>query len=104
MMADTERMISVTEFARDASKIVASAEAGGDPVVILKRNRPAAVLVSIEDAERMARMRDQLEDLELATLALVRMATDDGTRHALDDVLAEYGVEVDDDSDEPDVD
>ena len=36
------------------------------------------------------------DDLKLMAASLVRLATDDGTRHALSDVAAEFGIDLDD--------
>ncbi|WP_344871379.1 hypothetical protein [Allokutzneria multivorans] len=39
-------------------------------------------------------MENDTEDQRLLALALVRTATDDGRRHSLDDVAAEFGIDA----------
>ena len=94
MRADTENMISVTELARNTSKIISDTADDGEPRVILRNNKVAAVLVSAKQAERMNEMDEVAEDLQLWALSLARMVTDSGDRHDLDEVIAELGIDL----------
>ncbi len=102
MRTNTENLVSVTELARNASKIVSETAEDGEPRVILKHNRVAAVLVSAEQAKRIGEVDDIIDDLHLWALSLARMATDSGDRHDLNDVIAELGIELDDVLDDDD--
>lgn len=89
-------MISVTDLARQASRLVSEAAKDGRPRVILRNNNVAAVLVSAVEAERLYALDELVEDLQLWALALARTLTDSGERHDLDDVIVELGIELDD--------
>jgi len=93
MQTDTRNLVTVTEVGRNASQVVAAA-ALGHWQVILKNSKPLAAVVDIESAERLHRIDELEEDLKLLTAALVRMATDNGVRHSLDDVMSRYGIDV----------
>lgn len=97
MRANTENLVSVTDLARHASRIVGETADDGEPRVILKNNKVAAVLVSVEQAQRISDVDEIIGDLQLWALSLARMATDSGARHDLDDVIAELGIDLDDD-------
>lgn len=100
MRVNTENLVSVTELARNASKIVGETAEDGEPRVILRHNKVAAVLVSAEQAKRIGEVDEIISDLQLWALSLARMATDSGARHDLDDVIAELGIDLNDDSDD----
>ena len=52
---DTRTIVSVTAFGQNVSTYVRSA-GDGEPKVIMRNNRPAAVLTGVEDAERLSRI------------------------------------------------
>jgi prevent-host-death family protein len=85
---DHPREVSVTEATqRGVAGIITDAEAGD--ILVTRRNRPVAAIVSIKRVERLERMLDELRDL---TLAMSRAVTDDGDRISFDDVLSAYGM------------
>lgn len=89
---DHPREVSVTEAARrGVAGIVADAEAGD--IIVTRRNEPVAAVVSIQRLDRLERLIEDVRDL---TLALARVATDDGDRVSFDEVLAAYGLTRDD--------
>jgi antitoxin StbD len=100
MRTHTENLISITELSKNTSKIISAAADDGEPRVILKNNKVAAVIVSADDIERISAVDELAEDLQLWAAALARTATDSGERHDLDDVLAELGIDLDDHSGE----
>lgn len=82
------REVSVTEAAqRGVDGIVNDAETAD--IVVTRRNRPVAVVLSMLRMEQIARMLDDLRDL---TLAVCRVVTDNGDRISFDDVLSAYGL------------
>lgn len=100
---DHPREVSVTEATqRGVAGIISDAEAGD--ILVTRRNQPVAAIVSVRRIERIERVLDELRDL---TLAMSRVATDDGVRISFDDLLAAYGLNradldgVDDDEDSP---
>jgi prevent-host-death family protein len=93
---DTRDMVNVTEAnKRGVSWLVREAEEGRT-LLIVKNSEPSVVVTSIANMTRLERIDEATEDLRLLAAALVRMAADDGVRHELDDVLAEFGIETND--------
>ncbi len=87
---DTGDMVSVTEIgSRGVSHYVTQAAEGRD-LVVLRNNKPAAMLISVERYEQMQRALDQVADLALGTARLAMAEGGDLTN--LDDVLGEFGV------------
>lgn len=80
--------LSVTDAAsRGISSLVSAAESGQD-VVVERRGKPVAVVVSVDRLTRL----DALEsDLREVSLLLARAATDTGVRIDLDDAFAALG-------------
>lgn len=96
MHMDSRDMVSVTDASRNVSQLVRDAEAGRH-VVIMKSNTPAAVIIGKEDFERLQRIDEAEQDLRLLALTTVRLLTDSGNRHSVDDVAAELGVDLGED-------
>ncbi len=97
MNVDTNDMISVTDASkRTVSRLVTEAM-GGRTFVVMKNNRPAAVIVGQEQMERLQRLDEMEQDLRLWTVALIRTITDTGERHDLAGVAAEFGIDLDED-------
>lgn len=83
-------VVTVTDAAsRGVPRLVREAEQGHD-VVVARRGRPVAAVISIG---RLERLRDLEADLRSAALVLTRAMTDDGTRHELGDVIASFGFD-----------
>lgn len=92
MNINMDDLISVTEANRQGvSKLVSEASAGRE-LILIKNNKPAAVIVGIEKLERLQRLE---EDIKLLTVALVRTATDTGERVPLADAAARFGIDLD---------
>jgi prevent-host-death family protein len=82
------REVSVTEAAqRGVAGLVSDAEQGSD-VVVTRRHKPVAAVVSMR---RLAEIEAAMADLHDLALVLARSATDSGRRTSLDDVLHAYG-------------
>lgn len=94
MITNTENLVSVSDLSNSVSRRVTQAETG-EPLLVLRNNKPVAALVSIEAAERVARVDELEEDLKMLALALVRKATDSGERFSLEDVFAGAGIDID---------
>jgi prevent-host-death family protein len=90
MKIDEKEMVSATDAARNPSQLFREA-AKGHRFVIITNNTPTAAVVSMEQYRELAELEEREEDLKLLTLTLVRIATDRGRRHDLDDVIAEFG-------------
>ena len=87
-MTASTSTISVTDAASlGISSLVSAAESGQD-VVVERRGKPVAVVVSLDRLTRL----DALEsDLREVSLLLARAATDTGVRVDLDDAFAALG-------------
>jgi len=82
--------VSVTEAAsRGVPRLVRDAEMGED-VVVERRGRAVAAVVSMRHLEEIQRLESDLHD---AVLLLARLATDTGARTTLDTVLSDFGFD-----------
>ncbi|MEU0518907.1 type II toxin-antitoxin system prevent-host-death family antitoxin [Streptosporangium sp. NPDC006007] len=80
--------LTVTEAAqRGVARLVADAEQGAD-LVVTRRHRPVAAVVSMR---RLNELEEGAADLRDLALVLVRAATDSGRRTSIDDVLSAFG-------------
>ncbi len=86
-MADVER-VSVTEASRRGVARLVGDAAHGTEVVVERHGTPVAAVVGYERYTELVQLRADLRDL---ALVLGRGADDDGTRHALDDVVDTFG-------------
>jgi antitoxin (DNA-binding transcriptional repressor) of toxin-antitoxin stability system len=93
MKTDTRDIVSATKAARDFSRISGEAAAGRNFVVV-RNNEPTVAIVPVSQMERLDRIDELEDDVRLMSVALARIATDDGVRHSLDDVAAEFGVDL----------
>ncbi|MDZ7933088.1 MAG: type II toxin-antitoxin system prevent-host-death family antitoxin [Rhodococcus sp. (in: high G+C Gram-positive bacteria)] len=96
MNIPTSNIISITDATRETSRIVTEAS-DGQSFLVMKNNRPVAGIVSPEMMDRIQTLDEREQDLRLMCLALIRTATDNGARHALDDVAAELGIDLTED-------
>ncbi len=99
MRVDTRDLMSVTDANNKGLSWVVNEASCGRNVVILKNNRAEAMVVGMDQAERLEHLDDLAEELRVLAIALVRLVTDDGVRHSLDDVVAELGIDEADDDD-----
>jgi prevent-host-death family protein len=89
---DHPREVSVTDATqRGVAGIISDAEASD--IIVTRRSRPVAVIVSVERLEKIQHMLDDLRDL---TLAASRVLTDDGTRISFDELLTAFGFSRED--------
>jgi len=92
---ETRDLISVTEASnRGVSRLVQDA-ARGRTQVLLRNNKAVAAVVGIAAVERLARLEELEGDLRLLSVALARTVADSGRRYSLDEVAAEFGVDLD---------
>jgi len=88
-----ENMISITDLNKGkGSRIISEVKKTGYKV-ILKNNRPEAVLITPEQFEEMLALKEELVDLTLGLEAYKRLANfkpEESISHA--DVLAELGI------------
>jgi antitoxin (DNA-binding transcriptional repressor) of toxin-antitoxin stability system len=90
-----ESTIGVTEVHANPSAALQRA-AAGERITVLKHNRPIATIVDPATAARMKKIDELEDDMRLLALGVLRLATDNGVRHRLEDVAAELGIDLDD--------
>lgn len=91
MNINIDDLISITDASRQGvSKLVSEASAGRE-LVLIKNNKPVAVIVGIEKLERLQQIE---EDIKLLAMAVVRSATDTGQRVTLNDAAARFGIDL----------
>ena len=87
-LVETDDLISISDANRlGVSALIREAEEGRQRVV-LRNNRPVAVVMGVERFEQLQQLQDDLLDI---TLAASRMMTTSERRHSLDDVLERFG-------------
>jgi antitoxin (DNA-binding transcriptional repressor) of toxin-antitoxin stability system len=94
MQTTTDSLIGATDFARSPAKMLQRAE-NGERIVILRNNKPTAIIIDVQTAERIARIEELEENMKLLVATMARMATDSGKRYELDATLAELGIDLD---------
>ncbi len=86
--------MSLSEARDNLANVIGQVQFGGERIVLEKRGKPVAVVVSVADADWLERMEDHA-DLMAFREAKEEMARMGGKTYTLDEVLAE----TDDDQD-----
>lgn len=87
-IVDTADMLSISDASKlGVSGLVREAEAGHEQVV-LRNNKPVAVVVSMKRLEELQQMQEDMLDIALAA---ARMLVTGPRRHSLDEVLEQFG-------------
>lgn len=95
MMINTQDMLSVTEASNKGVSHLVRSASEGRPVVIVRNNRPAALVVDVQTMERLQRLEELEDDMRVLAIALARTLTDTGRRYTLDEVADEFEVDLD---------
>jgi prevent-host-death family protein len=96
---ETEDLISISEANRlGVSALIREAEEGRERVV-LRNNKPVAVVMSVERFDQLQQLQEDLIDI---TLMASRMLTTSGKRYTLDEVLDHFGLTREEFADMPD--
>lgn len=77
--------MSVTELSQNASGAIKRVEVEKKPLVIMKNNKPVAVLMDIDTYEELDAIA---EDLYWTRVAEERIANDNGKRYTLEEAMA----------------
>lgn len=96
MKIDTNNVISVTEANNQGISKLISQASEGRQLVVFRNNQPAAAIVDIKTMERLQYLESLEEDLKDLAIAWARTLTNTGERYSLEDVAAEFGVDLDD--------
>lgn len=96
MKIDTDDMVSVSEASsRGVSRLVAEAEAGRE-WVILRSNKPAAAVISVERLQRLRQLEEREAGIGQIVTAVTRMLLESGAAVPVADLRAELGIAKDD--------
>lgn len=85
---DTDDLISVTEANKLGVSGLLKAVESGHSKVVLRNNRPIAVVVGMDDFQQLQDTSELMEDVALVA---ARVATSSDRRHSLDEVLDHFG-------------
>ena len=86
-----DHIISVSDLGRGkASKVIQSVELNKEQFIVVKNNKPQAVIMSVDEYNELLESR---EELELLTLATSRLQNDDESEYTdFDDMLKELNI------------
>ena len=93
-MIDTNDMISVTDAVKGGISKLINEASEGRQLVVFRNNRPAAAIIDIKTMERLQRLDELEEQARIVAVAWVRLLVESGQRFELDDVAAEFGVDL----------
>ena len=88
-----DNRLSVSEFRKDASEVLNRVAYQGKRIVIHRRNKDVAVLVSLEDAKFLEELEDQ-QDLEDFRKAKKEFAESGEPTISLEEVAKELGIKL----------
>lgn len=93
-MALADEILGITEAKTGLPQRVKRLQSGElERVLIMRQNHPVAVILTVEEYERMqnaAATKELVEDLRLLIEA---KKSDDGTRVTLDDLKKQFGID-----------
>lgn len=86
-----DHIISVSDLGRGkASKVIQDVEKNKDQYIVVKNNRPQAVILSVDEYNTLMATR---EELELLLLATKRITENDSEKYtSMKNVLEEMGI------------
>ena len=87
-----DHIISVSELGRGkASKVIQNVESNKEQYIVVKNNKPQAIIMSIEEYSDLQKLR---EEYELLKLAAQRVAENtDAEYKSFDDVMKELDID-----------
>ena len=93
-MSIMDEYVGMTEAKSALPGVLTRLESGVvDHVFIMRNNKPAAVLVGVDEYQNLRSLRALSEHLGDAQMIHEALRADDGVRYGLDDVLADLGIE-----------
>ncbi len=91
-----DEIISATELARNVSATINSiVQNVREKVAISKNNKLEAVIIDIEEYERLKAAYDEMEHIEIAKTIEERSKTDKSRYLSLEDLAQKYGIDLD---------
>ncbi len=91
-----DEIISVTDLARNISSTLNSiVKQTKEKIAISKNNKLEAVIIDIEEYERLREAYEMMEDMEIAKLVEERRKTPKEAYISLEDAAKEFGIDLD---------
>jgi PHD/YefM family antitoxin component YafN of YafNO toxin-antitoxin module len=95
MVSIMSEYVGMTEAKTALPSVIKRLEDGAaDHVFVMRNNKPAAVLLAVQDYEDLRTLQSLREHLEDALMIHEATRADSGERHSLDDVFTELGVDA----------
>lgn len=87
-----DHIISVSELGRGkASKVIQNVESNKEQYIVVKNNKPQAIIMSIEEYSNLQSLREEYELLKLATQRVAESNESDYS--TLDEVMKEFDID-----------
>ena len=85
-------IISVSDLGRGkASKVISEIEKNNDQYIVIKNNKPQAVILSIDEYNNLLESKEELELLLMASSRIKEINSDEYTD--MSDVMKDFGIE-----------
>jgi len=100
-MLETNKFVSSTEWARNFSKYLEKVKQGGE-LYVIKNSKPEAVVLDVEEYNRLVKLAELVEDVEIS--AMIEKRKNSKVRYSLSEVIKKLGLteeELDDENNTP---
>ena len=93
MLVDTDRVVGIAELQKNLPNIIRKLEKEEKPVFVSRRNSISAVILSAEEYEKISKLLNLLEDIEIADQIRDRMKNYNPEKNIpWEKVKKEYGL------------
>jgi len=87
-----DHIISVSELGRgQASKVIQNVESNKEQYIVVKNNKPQAIIMSIEEYSDLQNLREEYELMKLATQRVAE--SNDAEYSSFDEVMKEFDID-----------
>ncbi|MBI9014641.1 MAG: type II toxin-antitoxin system Phd/YefM family antitoxin [Clostridiales bacterium] len=87
-----DNIISVSELGRGkASKVIQNVESNKEQYIVVKNNKPQAIIMSIEEYSDLQKLREEYELLKLAAQRVSE--SNDAEYRSIDDVMKDLDID-----------
>lgn len=93
IMLTRKSLVPISDISNSFSKYFRKLKEQSDPLFIMKNNSIEAVMLNVDDYERLIEVQEMYEELQLADLALRRLEKPSPGRD-FDELLAERGLSI----------
>jgi prevent-host-death family protein len=87
-----DHIISVSDLGRgQASRVISEVEKNKDQYIVIKNNKPQAVILSIDEYNHLLESKEELELLLIATSRLEEISQEEYTD--MSEIMQEFGID-----------